>query len=332
MSRHLPTLHDVYRAHVRIAPMVVQTPLLASADLAEKTGARNVFLKLECLQATGSFKVRGAANKILSLNDAEKKNGVITFSTGNHGRAVAHVAGKTGIHAVVCLSEHVAPYRAEAIRKLGAEVAIKGKSQDEAEENYCRLTAARGHIPVVPFDDPMIIAGQGTIALEILSRLPNADVLLIPLSGGGLLAGMALAAKTINPGIHIVGISIARSPAMLESLKAGRPVEVEENDSVADSLLGGIGHVNRYTLQLVKNHTDEHLVISEAEIKSGMCHIFENHRLIVEGAAAVGVGALVNQRIDVKGKTVVALLSGNSINSNEYISIIRSGRGDAEKQ
>jgi threonine dehydratase len=312
--------------------MVVQTPLLASADLAEKTGARKVFLKLECLQVTGSFKVRGAANKILSLNAAEKKNGVITFSTGNHGRAVAYVAGKTGIHAVVCLSEHVAPYRAEAIRKLGAEVAVKGRSQDEAEENYCRLTAARGHIPVVPFDDPMIIAGQGTIALEILSRLPNADVLLIPLSGGGLLAGMALAAKTINPGIHIVGISIARSPAMLESLKAGRPVEVEENDSVADSLLGGIGHVNRYTLQLVKNHTDEHVVISEAEIKSGMRHLFENHRLIVEGAAAVGVGALVNHRIDVKGKTVVALLSGNSINSNEFISIIQGGRGDAEKQ
>lgn len=322
---HLPALHDVYRAHHRIKPMILHTPLLASTALAEKTGARAVCLKLECLQHTGAFKVRGAANKMLSLSDEERQRGVVTFSTGNHGRAVAYVAGKMGIRAVVCLSEHVAQDRAEAIRKLGAEVSVKGRSQDEAEKNYRDLTAAKGFVPVVPFDDPLIIAGQGTIALEILSSLPDTDVLMIPLSGGGLLAGIAMAAKSIHPGIHIVGLSIERSPAMLASLKAGRPVQVEEKDSIADSLLGGIGHVNRYTLPLVEKYTDEHLLVSEEEIKNGMCYAFENHRLIVEGAAAVGVGALMNQRMDVKGKTVVTLLSGNSIHSHEYMSIIQGG-------
>lgn len=322
---HPPTLHDVYLAHARIKPMILQTPLLASVDLAEKSGARAVNLKLECLQKTGAFKVRGAANKILSLTDEEKKKGVITFSTGNHGKAVAYVAGKLGVRAVVCLSEHVAPYRAEEIRNLGATVSVKGRCQDEAEQNYREMVESEGLVPVVPFDDPMIIAGQGTIALEVLSTLPHTDVLMVPLSGGGLLAGIAMAAKSINPGIHVVGLSIERSPAMLKSLEAGRPVPVEEKESIADSLLGGIGHVNRYTLPMVKKYTDEHLLISEEEIKSGMRHAFEKHRLIVEGAAAVGVGALLNQRIDVECKSVVTLLSGSSVHSDEYIPIIQSG-------
>ena len=285
----LPTLHDVYRAQARIGPMILQTPLPASADLAEKTGARAVHLKLECLQNTGAFKIRGAANKILSLSDEEKKKGVVTFSTGNHGKAVAYVAGKIGIQAVVCLSEHVDPSRAEMIRNLGAEVSVKGHSQDEAEKNYQELITSRGLVPVVPFDDPLIIAGQGTIALEILAELPDTDILLIQLSGGGLLSGIAMAAKSINPGIHIVGVSLDQSPAMLESLKAGRPVQVDEKSSIADSLLGGIGFDNRYTLSLVEKFTDEHLLISEEEIKDGMVYVFDKHRLIVEGAAAVGV-------------------------------------------
>jgi threonine dehydratase len=320
----IPTLHDVYRAHARIKPMILQTPILASTDLAGETGAQAVHLKLECLQNTGAFKVRGAANKILSLSDEEKKKGVITFSTGNHGKAVAYVAGKIGIQAVVCLSEHVAPYRAKLIRKLGAEVSVKGHSQDEAEKNYQGLTASRGLVPVVPFDDPLIIAGQGTIALEILAKLPDTDVLLIQLSGGGLLSGIAMVAKSINPGIHIVGVSLEQSPAMLESLKAGKPVQVDEKSSIADSLLGGIGFDNRYTLSLVEKFADEHILISEEEIKDGMFYIFDKHRLIVEGAAAVGVGALMNQKINVKGKKVVTLLSGSSINSDEYIRIIQS--------
>jgi threonine dehydratase len=207
----LPTLHDAYQAQGRIRAMIRKTPLIASAGLAEKTGAEQIYLKLECLQNTGSFKVRGAANKILSLSDAEKQKGVITFSTGNHGKAVAYVAGRSGIKAVVCLSEHVAAYRVAMIAALGAEVALKGRSQDEAEKNYQQLTASRGLVPVVPFDDPMIIAGQGTIALEILSKLADTDILMVPLSGGGLLAGIAMVAKSINPNIQVSESRCARS-------------------------------------------------------------------------------------------------------------------------
>jgi threonine dehydratase len=319
-----PTLHDVYRAHARIKPLIVETPLLASAELAEKTGAQAVHLKLECLQNTGAFKVRGAANKILSLSDEEKQKGVITFSTGNHGKAVAYVAGRAGVRAVVCLSEHVAPYRAEMIRELGAEISIKGDSQDEAEKNYHQLAVSRGLVPVVPFDDPMVIAGQGTIALEILAALPDTDVLLVPLSGGGLLAGMAKAAKSINPAIHVVGLSIERSPAMVESLKAAKPVQVAENASIADSLLGGIGFDNRYTLPMVEKYVDEHLLISEEEIKNGMFYLFHSHRTIVEGAAAVGVGAMLNSRIDVNGKRVVSVVSGGTVDSTSFLEIIQA--------
>jgi threonine dehydratase len=318
-----PTLHDVYRAQARIKPLVVETPVLESAELADRTGARTVHLKLECLQNTGAFKVRGAANKILSLSDEEKQNGVITFSTGNHGKAVAYVAGRTGIKAVVCLSEHVAAYRADVIEKLGAEISINGNSQDEAEKNYRQLTASRGLVPVVPFDDPMIIAGQGTIALEMMAALPDTDVLLVQLSGGGLLAGIAMAAKSIHPDIHIVGLSLQRSPAMLESLKAGAPVQVEEKNSLADSLLGGIGFENRYTMPLVEKYTDEHVLVSEEEIKAGMYFLFEAHRTIAEGAAAVGVGALLSGRIDVAGKRVATVITGASVESSTYLSVIQ---------
>ena len=330
--KKIPTLYDAFRAHARIKPLIRQTPLVADTYLKEKTGAARIHMKLECLQTTGSFKVRGAANKVLALSDEEKKKGVITFSTGNHGKAVAAVAAQSGIPALVCLSEHVAPYRAEMIEALGAEVSLKGRSQDQAERNYRELMAARNLVPVVPFDDPMIIAGQGTIALEILAKLPDTDVLMVQLSGGGLLAGIAMVAKSIHPQIHMVGISLERSPAMLASLRAGMPVEMEEKDSIADSLLGGIGADNRYTLPMVKKFVDEHLTVSENEIKDGMFYVFEKQRLIVEGAAAVGVAALLGGKLDVKGKKVVTLLTGSSIHSAEYVRIIQNRIGKRDEQ
>jgi threonine dehydratase len=319
----MPTLLDAFRARHRISSVVRRTPLVAAPELAERTGAAGVHLKLECRQPTGAFKVRGAANKILGLDAEAKGRGVITFSTGNHGKAVAYVARQAGIPATVCLSEHVPAYRAEAIRRLGAQVAVKGRSQDEAQTHYRELMEAQALIPVVPFDDPFIIAGQGTIALEILDRLPDTDLLLVPLSGGGLLAGMAMVAKSINPSIQVVGLSLERSPAMLESLKAGRPVAVEERDTVADSLLGGIGKDNRYTLPMVAQYVDEHLLIHEAEIKEGMFFLFENHRLIAEGAAAVGVGALLSGRIEVAGKKVVTVVTGGTVESAAYLAVIK---------
>lgn len=329
MSRQLPELHDVYSARRRIDTMVWRTPLIDDAVLAQKCGAASVHLKLECLQNSGSFKVRGASNKILSLSDEQKHKGVITFSTGNHGKAVAYVAGKQGIRAVVCLSEHVPGYRAEMIRAMGAELAVKGASQDEAEQYYHSLAAKEQLVKVEPFDDPLIIAGQGTIALEILEDLPDVEVLMVQLSGGGLMGGIAMAAKSINPKIHVIGISIEQSPAMLESVKAGRPVTVEEKDTLADSLLGGIGVDNRYTLPLVDRYVDEHISVSEQVIEDGIFHIFQHHRLIVEGAAAVGPGVMQHGLDSLSGKRVVALLSGRTVDSEVYLGILNNNRRNA---
>lgn len=322
-AQPMPTLHDAYRAQGRIESVIWETPLRACHALAAQTGAHSVHLKLECLQHTGAFKVRGAANKILGLTEDERRRGVATFSTGNHGKAVAYVAERMGIPAVVCLSEHVPAYRAELIRALGAELSVKGRSQDEAEANYHRLVAERELVPVVPFDDPHIIAGQGTIALEILRALPDTDILIVPLSGGGLLAGVAMVAKSINPRIEVVGVSLERSPAMLKSLAAGSPVPVSERDTVADSLLGGIGKENQYTLPLVQRFVDRHLVIEEDPIKEAMAFLFDRHRLVAEGAAAVGVGVLRRGLLDVAGRRVVTVLTGSTVESSAYLRILQ---------
>lgn len=322
MTLETPTLHDVYQAGHRIREMAWKTPLLPDGALAEKCGAANIHLKLECLQHSGSFKVRGAANRILSLDEKQKKRGVITFSTGNHGKAVAFVAARHGIRAVVCLSEHVPAYRAELIRSLGAELEVKGVSQDEAEKHYLALAEEQGLTMVEPFDDPFVIAGQGTIATEILSELPSTDVLLVQLSGGGLLGGIAMAAKSINPRIYVIGVSIEQSPAMVDSLKAGKPVQIEEKDTLADSLLGGIGMNNRYTMRLVRQYVDDHICVSEEQVKDGMFHVFEKHRLVAEGAAAVGVGALLDGLVEVVGKRVVTLISGSTIDSAAYLNAL----------
>ncbi len=326
-----PTLHDILLAGKQIVPFIQQTPCTPDGFLAKHLGATSVHLKLECLQNTGSFKVRGAANKICSLNDPEKARGVITFSTGNHGKAVAYVASKLKIPSLVCLSEHVPSYRQQAIRNLGAKLSIKGHSQDEAEQNYEEQRDARQLSSVVPFDDPYIIAGQGTIGLEILEALPKTDVLLIQLSGGGLLGGIAMTAKSINPAIHIIGISITQSPAMLECIKACKTVQIEEKESIADSLLGGIGKNNRYTFDLINKYVDEHLLVTEEEIRDGMFYLFEQHRLIVEGGGAVGVAALLHKKIALQDKRVVTLLSGSSIQSDTFIKIIYDGLGQGDK-
>jgi threonine dehydratase len=318
----MPTLHDVFSAARRIAGTARETELVPSPADARECGAAELLLKLECLQNTGAFKVRGAANRILGLSPEQRQRGVITFSTGNHGKAVSFVAGRNGIKAVVCLSEHVAEYRVRKIRDLGAEVEVYGKSQDEAEEHYNRLVAERGLIPVVPFDDPAIIAGQGTIALEMLSRRPDIDLLLVPLSGGGLLAGIAMAAKAIKPEIRVVGVSIERSPAMLESVRAGRPVQVEEKDTLADSLLGGIGMENHYTLPLVREHTDEHVIVNEEEIAAAMAYAFREHSLVIEGAAAVGIAALRSGKVEAADMVAAAVLSGSSVDPAQYLRVV----------
>ena len=300
------TLHHIFRASKTIKNLVRRTPLIESNRLGQ------LYLKPELLQPTGSFKVRGAANKICSLSPDEQLRGVCTFSTGNHGLAVSYIAGCFGIPAYICISDHVPERKKNAIERCGGNILLCGEGQDQAEA-YCKeLEKKQGLCLIAPFDDPAIIAGQGTIGLEILEDLPEVGTLLVPLSGGGLLSGIAFTAKAINPAVQVIGISMARGAAMYESLKVGHPLEVREEPTLADSLLGGIGMDNRYTFQLVRQYMDDIILLDEEEIAEGIRYLMEEHSLIAEGAGAVGVAAIISGKIHPQGK-VVSIVSGGNI-------------------
>lgn len=306
------TLRDVYRARQRIAAVAVRTPLVESPGLTERAGG-SVYLKLENLQQTGSFKIRGAANKLKSLSREELGPGVITVSTGNHGRAVAYAARQLGIRAIVCMSNRVPSNKVDAIRQLGAEVLLGGESYDEAEQKAAVLQKQKGFIMVPPFDDLSIIAGQGTIGLELLEDLPQMDVVVTPLSGGGLLSGVALSVKSAAPSIRVIGVSMERAPVMFHSLKAGHPVEMEEEETLADALAGGIDLDNRYTFEMVRTYVDETILVTEEEIAHAMAFALMKHHLVVEGGGAVALAAVLCGKVRGAGKNTVVLISGGNV-------------------
>ena len=306
------TANDIRAAADRIRPYVTRTPLVYSPALNEMTGAE-VYLKLENLQAIGAFKVRGAANKILTLSDEQKKKGVSTFSTGNHGMAVAHIASKLGIPATVCMSSHVPEVKVKAIKRWGPTVLQNWESQDDAGVYCYELQEKEGVTVIPPFDDKEIICGQGTIALEIMEDLPDVDTVLVPLSGGGLISGIALGTKFARPDAKIVGISMERAAVMIESLKAGHPIETPEEPTLADSLLGGIGLDNEYTFDIVRDMVDETAQVSEKEIADGVAYIMENHKVIAEGASAVGVAYAMREGNIRPGSKVAIVVTGCGI-------------------
>lgn len=317
-----PTLRDIYLARKRIAPIVRRTHLVPSPSLTELVGV-SVFLKLENLQETGSFKLRGATNKILSLAPEEQQRGVIAVSTGNHGRAVSYVARQLDINAIICLSEHVPRNKVEALRRLGAEVVVHGQSYDEAMARAARLQEQQGLTWIDPFDDPFVIAGQGTIGLELLEDLPDIDTAVVPLSGGGLISGIALALKSVDSGIRVIGVSMDRAPVMYHSLRAGAPIEMDEEPTIADALAGGIYLDNRHTFRLVRRYVDETFLVSEEEIASGMAFALEQHHLVVEGGGAVGIAALLYRRVNTVGRKVAVVISGGNVDGTLLASIIK---------
>jgi threonine dehydratase len=319
------TQATIYRARQAVAPWVRRTPLVRSEALSARTGG-NVHLKLETLQETGAFKLRGAANRLLQLSDAERERGVVAVSTGNHARAVAHAAKALGVPAVVCMSSLVPDNKVAAVRAAGAEVRIAGRNQDEAEEAARQLAAERGLVFVSPFDDPHVIAGQGTIGLELLEDLPALDCVLVPLSGGGLIGGIALALKSADDSIRVIGVSMERGPAMVRSLEAGRPVPVEEEPSLADSLGGGIGLDNRYTFALARDLVDETVLVSETEIAAAMAHLYWQEQQITEGGAAVGVAALLAGKVEAQGANLVAVLSGRNVDMRRFSEIVANAQ------
>jgi threonine dehydratase len=311
MTADVITLQEIEAARQRIAGQVVKTPIEQSPSLSERTGVP-VYLKLEHRQTTGAFKLRGAANAVAMLTPEERARGVVAVTTGNHGRALSYAAKAAGIRAVICMSNLVPDNKVAEIRRLGGEVHITGKSQDEAERDVLRLIAEEGLVPIPPFDHSGVIAGQGTIGLEIVADLPDVATVLVPVSGGGLASGIAAAVKALRPQVRVIGVSMTRGAAMKASFDAGHPVEVEELPTLADSLGGGIGLANRWTFAMLRALLDDLVLVGEAEIATAIRHAYETEREVIEGAAAVGIAALLSGRIKPAGPTVL-VLSGKNI-------------------
>ena len=290
--------------------MVMVTPLINSPVLSATAGVP-VSLKAECLQETGSFKVRGAANALLALPADRRESGVVAVSSGNHGRAVAYVAKALGIRATICLSARVPAFKVEAIVALGARVVVGGPDQDDAEAAARQLVADEGVTLIHPFDDPLVIAGQGTIGLEVLDQRPDTRALVVPLSGGGLISGIAAAVHAADPGIAVFGVSQDRGPAMYDSLRAGRIVPVVEVDTLADALAGGLGEENRHTFEMCRSLLTDTVLVGERAIAEAMRLLHGEHGLRVEGGGAVGVAAVLSGVLSVAGPTVIVLSGGN---------------------
>lgn len=311
---------DVLQARRRIAGVVVPTPLRPSPSLTAAAGVP-VSVKWEQHQVTGSFKLRGATNAVACLSAEERARGIVGVSTGNHGRALAHAAKAAGARCVIFMSALVPANKVEGIKALGAEVRIVGRSQDDAQDAADELVRDEGLVMLPPFDHRDIIAGQGTLAIEVLEQAPEAGTLVVPLSGGGLISGVALMAKALNPAIRIVGVSMARGAAMHASVAAGRPVPVEELPTLADSLGGGIGLDNRYTFALVRALVDDIVLLDEAEIADGIRHAYAREQEIVEGSGAVAIGALVAGKLKLAGPTVL-LCCGRNIDMDLHRRIV----------
>ena len=315
-------LQEIAEARRRIAGRIVATGMAASPSLAEMAGAP-VLLKLEHRQTTGSFKLRGASNAVALLRPEERRQGVVACSTGNHGRALAHAARLEGLRAVICMSPLVPQNKLDEIRRLGAEIRIVGGSQDDAQAEAERLAAEQGLAMVPPFDDPRIAAGQATLGLEIMEQAPDAAVVLVPLSGGGLAGGVASAIKAVSPATRVIGVSMERGAAMKASLDAGRPLPVEELPTLADSLGGGIGLDNRLTFALCRDLLDDVVLVGEAEIYRALQTVYYEDRIVCEGASVVGVAALQAGRLPPLRGPVATIVTGRNLEMSMHADIMQ---------
>ena len=308
-------LADILAARRAIAGIAARTPMVPSLAV-----DGDLLLKLETAQPIGAFKLRGALNAVAAVPDGAP--GVTCCSTGNHGRGVAFAARAAGLRAVICMSELVPRAKVEGILALGAEVRIAGLSQDEAHAESRRLAREEGLVEISPFDDPLVIAGQGTIGLEMLEDRPDLAAILVPLSGGGLAAGVALAAKAIKPEIRVIGVTMERGAAMFASIRAGQPVEVVEMASLADSLGGGIGLDNRLTFPLCRDLLDDCVLVTEQEIYEAMQALYYEDRMVAEGASVVGIAAMRAGRLPAIDGPVATILTGRNVDMTTFTDVV----------
>lgn len=308
-------LDDIKAASERLAPYVKRTPILRAEKLDDDLGCE-VYFKPECLQKTGSFKIRGATNKILTLTQEEKNRGIIASSSGNHAQGVAYAAGLLGIKATIVLPTNAPQVKVDNTRALGAEVVQYGFGSIERYKKLYEIVAEKGYTVVHSFNDPALIAGQGTVGYEIMQDLSDVDTVVVPLGGGGVLAGVAVAVKESNPAVRVVGVEPSRIPRYSESRKAGKPVEVELQDTVADGLM--ITTTGSNTYPIIEEYVDEVIPVDDEYIVRALNEIVYKGKVLVEPSAAIGVAAVLSGALKVrKDEKVCFVLTGGNIDPNK---------------
>jgi threonine dehydratase len=315
------SLKDIKQARATLAGVIHATPLQFSQTFSDLSG-NNVYLKPENLQKTGSFKIRGAYNKIINLSEAEKARGVVAFSAGNHGAGTAYAAQKAHIPATVVMPENPVPSKKRAITDMyGARAIEHGTDSITMFKKALQLHEEEGLAMIHPFDDLYTIAGQGTISLEILEELPELDAIIVPVSGGGLISGVAAAAKEIKPSIKIIGVNTEGATAMYSSLQAGYPVEVEKVETIADGLMAK--KPGELTFAHTQKYVDDLVLVSEEEIANAVAFLAERTKLVVEPSGAAATAALLNHHTGIKNKNIAVMVSGGNISFELYQSLIQ---------
>jgi len=324
------TLQAVQKAAENIKAVIAKVPFVKSECLSEGRECE-VWLKKESLQNTGAFKIRGAFNRICSLSEAEKQAGVIAASAGNHAQGVAFSAKHFGIRAVIVMPESTPLLKVNGVKSHGAEVVLKGNNYDEAYAHAKLVAAENGMTFVHPFEDDEVIAGQGTIALEILAKEPDIDTIVVPVGGGGLISGIAIAAKALKPSIRIIGVSAKGAPAMYDSFQAHTTIDSTSVKTIADGI--AVRDTSPKMLGLISEFVDEMIQVDDEECASAILLLMERHKIVVEGAGAVGVAAIMHDKITTKkGEKVATVLSGGNIDVNTLSLIIEKGLAKSHRK
>ena len=316
------TLQDVQAAQGRIRDFIYCSPAPHSDELSSLTG-QSVYLKLDNLQRTGAFKERGALNKILTLSDDERRRGVIAASAGNHAQAVAYHATQRGIRSRIVMPLMTPLVKVSSTTNFGAEVVLHGANYDEACSEAMRQSKEDAMTFLHPFDDDDVIAGQGTIGLELLEQIPGLEAVVVPIGGGGLIGGVACAIKESNPGVKVIGVQTERLPSMLRAAEAGEPVTVPAEATIADGI--AVRRAGDQTLPLVQRYVDELVTVDEEEIANAILILLEREKLLAEGAGAVALAALLQHKTRLNGQKTAALVCGGNIDVSLLSRIIERG-------
>ena len=314
------TLDKIYHASYVLKEVIRKTEMIYAPELNDNC---EVYLKTENLQVTGSFKVRGAYYKISQLSEEERAHGVVASSAGNHARGVALAAAKSGISSLICIPDSAPISKVEATKSYGAQVELVPGAYDDSYNRACQIVEEQGRTLIHPFDDPDVIAGQGTIGLEILDQLPDVDAVLVPIGGGGLISGVAYALKRMKPEVKIYGVQAAGAPSMQESVRQNKQITLDSVNTFADGI--AVKHPGDLTFELVKEYVDDVVTVTDNEVASAILAMIEKRKLIAEGAGAVSVAAAMYNKVPIQGKKVCCLVSGGNIDVNILSRVIERG-------